>query len=337
MSADRTPSSSAKKTWKDHLLRSGLPLEHEVARILAKERMSVTADFSFVRRDGLITKEWSVDLEATWYGETKNNGLKYEVLFLIECKYRSDDKVMLFVEDPNLDTSPITLGGTINSFDHFTPFHVTSIPFSELESEFRFVYKGTELHSGGAVDEDLRHAIQQLRYATPAFLRENIDFNISNHAEDILPIFFTKILVTNSPIKLLKSDISINEIRSANSIDDISSVENTVILFSDYGAEYENHVKSTFEYDPQDRMEISEYIKESLQRNGKEVDSASDPYKLLKNIMSGRRYECRSFATQFFITNIGNLPNLISRIKKSCELAYKGRRKKRRSKMASSI
>jgi hypothetical protein len=40
------PSTKQRKRWKDHLLRSGVPLEYQVARVLADEGLSVDADFS---------------------------------------------------------------------------------------------------------------------------------------------------------------------------------------------------------------------------------------------------------------------------------------------------
>ena len=66
-------SGEAKKGWKDHLLRSGAPLEYEVASVMSGADMAVDADFPFVRRDSVGIKEWSVDIAATWYGPSEND------------------------------------------------------------------------------------------------------------------------------------------------------------------------------------------------------------------------------------------------------------------------
>jgi hypothetical protein len=108
------------KIWKDHFLRSGVPLEYEIAKLLTLEGMSVDADFSFSRNDIVGTKEWSVDLGATSYGPSPNK-LNYELDALIECKYRAPGKVFLFLEEPSKNYSPVTLGGTTASFDQFVP------------------------------------------------------------------------------------------------------------------------------------------------------------------------------------------------------------------------
>jgi hypothetical protein len=57
-----------KKKWKAGLLSSSVPLEYEVAKILAKEAFAVSADYSYLRRDEQgIEKEFSCDIEATAY------------------------------------------------------------------------------------------------------------------------------------------------------------------------------------------------------------------------------------------------------------------------------
>src|SRR5437667_408851 len=40
-----------KKGWMDHFLKSGVPLEHEVAAVMSGAGMPVDADFSFLRPD----------------------------------------------------------------------------------------------------------------------------------------------------------------------------------------------------------------------------------------------------------------------------------------------
>jgi hypothetical protein len=56
------PKPELRKGWKQHLLLSGVPLEYQVASILAAAGVGIDADFSFLRRDGNQLKEWSADM-----------------------------------------------------------------------------------------------------------------------------------------------------------------------------------------------------------------------------------------------------------------------------------
>jgi hypothetical protein len=178
------PQVKPKKGWKDHLLRSGVPLEYHVATVLTKEDMRVEADFSFLRRDITGAKEWSVDMAASWFCQAKKADAAIQLELLVECKYRSQEKSILFLPEPIGRDSLAVVGGTVSIYDHFTPFHIKIDPLINLEAPLRFVYKGIELHDGGAVEEDLRHGIQQLRYAAPARLRQDFEFAITMALEE---------------------------------------------------------------------------------------------------------------------------------------------------------
>jgi hypothetical protein len=115
-----------------------------------------------MRMDVEGVKEHSVDMLCEFWDESG-----YIVQLLVECKHRSPEKRLLLLHDPNMDWSPITLGGTVHCYDEFVPFHVKGNCFVDLEWKYPIVYKGVELHSGDAVEADFRRAIQQLRYATP--------------------------------------------------------------------------------------------------------------------------------------------------------------------------
>ena len=129
-----------KKGWKDHLLKSGVPLEYEVAAVMSRLGMAIDADFPFLRRDIAGVKELSVDIAANWYGPTANEA-GFELHTLVECKYRSPEKILLLLEDPNEEFSPATLGGTVSSFDAWIPFHLPLDAFVPIERNLHYVYK----------------------------------------------------------------------------------------------------------------------------------------------------------------------------------------------------
>lgn len=317
-----------RKGWKDHLLRSGVPLEYQVASILSKEGMSVDADFSFMRRDVAGMKEWSVDIAARWYAQTrKKDDILFELQLLVECKFRSNEKFVLLLEDPNEQHSPVTLGGTVNSFDAFVPYKFPMNAFVPLESSIPYVYKGVELHEGGAVEEDIRHGIQQLRYATPVLLRQAFDFTMYSHPTDMFGQFFTKILVTNAPLFLLKRSVDIETIRAADDIKEISSAIDFAIFYSDYGPDFEDHFRSVFKEEAQDRIAIARSVRDRLQIHGKEISFHDDPVRLVENLSNASRYECRAVGTQFFLTTLDGLPRLLQPLKNACKQSYRDRKK----------
>lgn len=321
------PTTRVKENWKKHLLQSGIPLEYQVARILADEGMSVDADFSFVRQDGANQKEFSVDIKAGWYGGSRSGSANFDLQLLVECKYRAPHKSILFLPDPNSIYPSYTLGGTVSGFDLFVPYFLPYDAFVEVEHGVEIVYKAVETSSEGAVEKDIRHGIQQLRYAAPALLRQMFDYQLSSHPSEVIPIYLAKILVTNAPIRVLHSQCDIARIEAASSLDELSENINTVIMFSDYGPDFEDHFRRLFSNNIQRRIEGASILRDHLSRQGKSMSKFCDPVQFLERLSSGSRYECRSVSTQFFVTTLGGLTNLIGKIKTGCRSSYKKRTK----------
>jgi hypothetical protein len=314
----------ASKGWKDFLLRSGVPLEYDVALMLAREGMSVGADFSYLRRDLTGFKESSIDLTATWYGPGENN-VKYELSSIIECKYRSPEKVILLLNNPNIKFPPEILGGTVTIFDEFVPYHFPLNTFEQLERKLDFVYKAIELHDNGAHDDEMRYAIQQLRYATPAYLRSTFDFGITPNLEEAIAVFFSKILVTNAPLRLLSSGVDIKAIRAAKRLEDISTPIDTAILYSDYGPDFEDHARFVFGVEAEERKRRAEQVKHELVARGKEIDFLTDPVDLVEDLRKASRSKYHHIGTQFFVTTLRGLRPLIRSIKQAMRHAYRRR------------
>jgi len=86
----------SKKSWKDHLLSSGLPLEHSVIRELKQHGFLSPREFQYERKNehGVPTL-FSVDVEATNILAERKIWLD----LLIECKYRHDSTQWVFNPD----------------------------------------------------------------------------------------------------------------------------------------------------------------------------------------------------------------------------------------------
>lgn len=287
--------------------------------------MAVEADFPFMRRDIAGLKELSVDIAAQFYGPSEND-VGFELHTLVECKYRSPEKTLLLLEDPNEEFSPVTLGGTVASFDAFAPFHLPLNGFVAMEQELPYVYKGVEIFDGGAIEEEVRHGIQQLRFAAPALLRRMVDFDLYNgHLEERNGIFFTSILVTNAPLRLLNRSVNIQLVKSAAALDDISTPIDVAILYSDYGPDFEDHVRTIFRDDLDERMARARVVKKELSSAGKKFGFYSDPEKFVSELSHAGRSTCRHIGTQFFVANLHAVPKLLESIKTACLESYSAR------------
>ena len=315
------------KSWKEHLLRSGVPLEYQVARILAHEGMSIDADFAFLRRDVAGDKEWSVDLSATKYGKSRTGALQFELSILVECKYRSKDKVVLLLPDPNTEFPNGTLGGTTRIIDAHCPYHLSTQPFVNMERTIPFTYKGIEIHEGGAVEQDLRHAIQQLRYAVPLNIRQRIDFSMTTNMNEVLPIFLANIIVTNAEIRILRDGLRIEHIEAADQISDISQPATHAVICSDYGPDYETHFRSVFSVDRSARVQFAQTISDSIFGEGKLTSSHESLVRLVEDLATAQKYVCSGFSTQFFITSPEGLPSLVKAISEACAKSFRSKTK----------
>src|SRR3990172_413536 len=82
-----------KRTWKDHLLSSGLPLEQSVIQSLRKLDILDPREYKYERiNEAGIPTLFSVDIHATRMGPV------WLELF-IECKYRHDGTRWVFTPD----------------------------------------------------------------------------------------------------------------------------------------------------------------------------------------------------------------------------------------------
>lgn len=184
-----------------------------------------------------------------------------------------------------------------------------------------------EIYDGGAIEKEFRHGIEQLRYASPYALRQEIDFQLGSNLEDVVPIFLTKILVTNAPIRILSEGVGLSEIESAKSLEAISFVVGAAILYSEYGPDYPDHVKAVFDADSDRRLSASSFHADQIEIYGKTLTKYSDPNRLLRDLLSGSPRRCQSMGTQFFVVNMDYLPKFLTDYRSACKIAYRQRTK----------
>jgi hypothetical protein len=312
--------------WKKHLLSSGIPLEHEVARVLASEQFFVGSDYEYLRRDeSRGEKEFSVDLSASRMSFHRNPQFSLEML--VECKYRARDKFALFFPDQNLEPVHPTLGHTLAVIDHFVPYHVYDSPIYAFEDTFPFVYKGVEVHEGGATSQDIRHALNQLRYAAPSFIRQMIQEFTQNHIDDRHTKFFIKMIVTNAPIRVLDSGNAIDLIEKAADIPSISKPHDAVILYNLGGPDFRTHYLKVMKglADEIGYQQIRQ-LEPRLVREGKKYLGHRDTLQHFLEDVESHGWSSGAFTDQVMVVSLGSLKIILKEIKAVCKEAYRLRK-----------
>ncbi len=323
--------------WKDKLLSSSLPLEFEVAKILAKQKFSVSFDYTYQRLDDSLQKDFSIDISSLAYYPFNADHIETNGHFLVECKYRNENINWLFLPDINSDDfAEFSTRGTLKYLDEFTESHSEYKPNIEMD----LCLKGVEINNstGDVHDKGIVHGINQLLYGLPISLKNAITDGLSSNLNEVYPHFICPILVTNANLYVAHKSLDINKVKSADKIEEIGynvpylSFYNTLPesfnthcknLFSDLHKTYSNryshykklrsNVLSSLS-DKNDTRSIEEKISEI----------PSQPNLLMSSLANG-------FGTDFFkeiiICNVDSFDNLIQLCKSEIEKTSKTQKK----------
>lgn len=316
------------KDWKEVLLRSGVPLEYEVGQLLASKGFDVDADFPYMRKDVEGEKEHSIDVMAEKPLDTGRADSSH-ISLLVECKYRSPEKTLLLFEAPLSPNTPLHVAGTVHAYDEFVPYYLKGDCFRKVEEDLSIVYKGVELHTNDAVERDFRRSVEQLRYAAPVALRRGLDMTLFGHPADNGAWFFAKVVVTNARIMLVGGDVDVARVQAADRLEDVAEEIDGAILFSEYGPDYERHFKGVFADVADEMTESAKRVGKYVKEKGKKVDAISKATDKVRDLLAGRRNECRELSTQFFVSSVKFLPELVDGIEKGAKRALKGRKQER--------
>jgi hypothetical protein len=320
-----------KKDWKDQLLRSGVPLEYAAARILAAEQFAVRHDYAYGRKDDDLLKEFTVDIQATGYAPFNNpNRITAFLEILVECKYRTPATTWLFFPDANIpDFFPGSQNHTFSVLDNFSSVRLRPDALNTLADSMPFCSLGLEINSGSkeAHTAELRRAVNQIRYATPHWVRDAIEFYSFGHIDDVKPIIFTKIILTTADIRVSKEKTSIENIKSSTVLDDISSRCDALILYSDYGFDFTQHWKSDFA-----NFDVGEFLKDKTVQEvtdlwrdyrSKKYKYAQLPQEVIEEMVAATRYKITPFSTEYIICHFSSFRSLIKNIKKAVNKSVK--------------
>ena len=232
------------KTWQDNFVSSGIPLELAIARQVVALGASVVSDYTYTRQDGQAMKDCSCDLLATSYLPwRKPNDVRAVLEAAIECKQRAPKKAWVFF--PDLNKPDFSQGSftAIRSFPLFTAYDYASAAVDSLIMSIPLGLKGVEINMADASvhDSDIRSGINQLRYALPSIIKEQVIRNNMCHTEDTWPFFVVPILCTNAPLYLLRKDVDSGVVARAKDILEIADAVTCVDLHASFGTDFAQH------------------------------------------------------------------------------------------------
>ena len=310
-----------KKNWKNSFLSSSFPLEYEVSLILKKHDVIITPDYLYPKFENDQKKEYSVDMYGVWfYSESSHKNIRGETYFLVECKYRNPKTKCMFLADIN---KPYYSYGekrwTIKKFDEFTYYHLPEDPLYEFGKNKPICYKGTEidLSKGEVDDREMKHGIDQLKYALPYLITSNIKDNLKSYAGEAYPFFIVPILVTTAELRIMNKNTSIKKVKESKEIKNFSKRIPYLILYDSIGPDFIEHCQREFEY-----LRGIRYNKNLVNIENELKELAEDEYfpfmpsVIGKGLADGNTALLEKYCNHFIICNLNELPKLVLELKK---------------------
>lgn len=216
---------TADKKWKDYFLSSGLPLEYEVINYLNSKDCITYIEHSYLRNDeNSIENSFSVDMDSTYINEESDIYFR----MLLECKYRNDNTKWLFIPGDYIEGESYH-----HSFLHPNDYFVAEKGFKDIFQNMSFFaplcLKGVEISNDGKNTKTINQAISQLSYAMSGMIVSDMKHQISGGHKNTL-WFNIPIIATTANIYRMKNCITIKDIKSSESIEEVSTKENCIIL-----------------------------------------------------------------------------------------------------------
>jgi len=308
-----------KSKWQQGLLSSGLILEHATARAMTGMGAVVISEYTYSRRDGDETKDFSCDLLVDGYLPMEDDDqLECVLVVPIECKYRAEKKIWLFMPDVNRETFGQGAIASVRSFPEFTPFDFPRNAVYEFMSSIPLGVKGTEIHlgSGETFDKDIKSGVNQLRYALPSIIESRIKGNADcGCLENAVPFFVCPILCTNAPLYILNEGVTCEEVSQAKDIASIAERVNVLDLYSNFGVDFEKHCASQTQRlmsligETEERSELYAKIHENAPKHS--------PWNTIIHLAHGLVSDHDGLFSQFLVCHADYLSELVKKLEVS--------------------
>jgi hypothetical protein len=240
------------------LLKSGLPLEAQVATILDRQGFEVMGEYGYMRPDPAgVLKKHSVDIRARKFIVNTNNEHWADFELLVECKYNHPSCHWVFA--PGKFTGH-GYGGTATLHDDLCPSRTRNHDLAEaslwdIDGKTERCIKGAVLFSkgngngrGGSVEAAVEHGASQLRHAVPQLLARALQYQAHMESDDrVTAIVLCPLLVTNAPLHVLKKGATVRRVQDARSLSEVTKEYQFVRLAQALGPDLEDYADALTE------------------------------------------------------------------------------------------
>ncbi|MES2829214.1 MAG: hypothetical protein V4687_13715 [Bacteroidota bacterium] len=257
---------SNKTGWKEHLLKSGIPLEFEIKKYLTTKGCISNFEYTYLRNnESDLPTEFSYDIDSSYI-----KGHHF-VDLMIECKYRHESTKWVFLPEEYGSPDEIEFTSFMHKNSHFST--ARQVRYDHPIAFARLCSKGIELTSEGPNPKTITQAINQLSYA----MAERI-VNGMHHQLDVVlgeqfggtNFYNIPIIITTAELYRIKEESDIETIKGAQNIEDISDKAPFLIIKNKPGIDLETYNNQIFQ------AFIDEYGKEKLEKHlfsfNKDVD-----------------------------------------------------------------
>jgi hypothetical protein len=315
-----------KKSWKEALLRSSLPLEHVVAEALINAGVDASGPFSYLRpNEHNVPTEFSVDIAAASFIKTPQNDFGADLQLLIECKYTTRDASWVFT--PLSDSARSWIGEPFSVWQSACTQQLDAAPVVALARDFPLCGRGVSLQakdSNVAAESKstlIDRGIAQLRYAAPHFLAHALRVQHVTFEGHGLPTFVGHILVTTAPLFVLRPGLALESFLRADDLEEVAERVPHLVAFQEPGPHLIQYASRA----------ASHFL--SSERGWAERLDAVGRYALIhpdERIVTGTRPSIdRDFANvtrHIVIVSFEQLTALIDRLAQACREAAKSAR-----------
>lgn len=282
--------------WKQHLLKSSLPLETIVAEILEGSDFHVYGEYPYLRSDGTTTKEFSVDLYARYERERSVN--QYSLNALVECKYSSPGVDWVFRPYTGFDHGP-----TIQDLSELTPFLIEHrAPYDDLERDLTPCGRAVAIHPRGSDPNSIQHGLSQVRYGVVELAANKLRGQMDEwHDCDILVEFLLPVLVTTAPLWILRRGLSLDDHANAAALSDVADNVDALVAVADHSV-----TLSEFGSESLDRLMQERPVQERLAQRSRLVPNKM-PGPVQLPVDWSLRYNFHYLSHQVLVVNVHSL------------------------------
>ena len=219
----------SKKSWKDHLLSSGVPLEYSVGRIFQDLVGDQPSEFTYERDDADgIRKVFSVDVQSSQMDTTRNFWLEV----LVECKYRHDGTQWVFTPQQYEPLLGVDFNDAFVILDHCCiDRNIDRNVIAKFRGQYPLCGKGIELLPDSANPKSIEQAIRQLRHAVVAKALDALEHQVDELLGNPTPLFvIAPIIVTTAELWRLKPGTTVEDVRRAEKIDLVADAHDILVV-----------------------------------------------------------------------------------------------------------